>query len=123
MPTAHLTDIVVSRLKTAGIYYDTTTTAFGIRVGKRRKAWVVTRGTDRQRITLGLYPTMSLAEARKEAKKLLSQEPNRPGKVSITEAYEGWKQTFATKRPTTQAGYTRIMDKYFVPNFGTSRIV
>jgi hypothetical protein len=30
----HLTEIVVQRLKNAGIYYDTTTPAFGIRVGK-----------------------------------------------------------------------------------------
>ena len=65
MPTAHLTDIVVSRLSTVGIYYDETTPAFGIRVGKHRKAWVITRGTDRQRITIGQYPAMSLAEARK----------------------------------------------------------
>jgi hypothetical protein len=70
MPRAHLTDIVVSRLKTVGIYYDTTTPAFGIRIGKNRKAWVITRGTDRQRITIGLYPSMGLADARKEAKKL-----------------------------------------------------
>jgi hypothetical protein len=29
---------------------------FGIRIGKNRKAWVITKGSDRQRITLGRYP-------------------------------------------------------------------
>ena len=58
MPVAHLTDVVVSRLATPGIYYDKTTPAFGIRIGKHRKTWVVTRGTDRQRITIGRYPAM-----------------------------------------------------------------
>jgi len=33
---------------------------------------VITRGTDRQRITVGHYPAMSLADARKEAGKLLA---------------------------------------------------
>jgi hypothetical protein len=40
MPRLHLTDVVVQRLKTVGIYYDETTPAFGIRIGKNRKAWV-----------------------------------------------------------------------------------
>jgi len=61
MPRLHLTDLVVQRLGTPGIYYDTKKPAFGIRVGKSRKAWVITRGTDRQRITVGHYPAMSLA--------------------------------------------------------------
>jgi len=74
MPRLHLTDVVVRRLKTVGIYYDTTTPAFGIRIGKNRKAWVITQGTDRQRITIGHYPQMPLAEARKEAKKRLVED-------------------------------------------------
>ena len=40
MPKAHLTDIVVQRLKLPGTYFDATTPAFGIRVGKHRKAWI-----------------------------------------------------------------------------------
>jgi hypothetical protein len=32
MARLHLTDVVVQRLKTPGIYYDETTPAFGVRV-------------------------------------------------------------------------------------------
>jgi hypothetical protein len=85
MPVVHLTDIVVSRLKAPGIYYDETTPAFGVRIGKHRKAWIITRGTQRQRITIGQYPRMSLAEARKEAKKQLSQEPAQGTKIKFGE--------------------------------------
>jgi hypothetical protein len=37
MSTLHLTEIAVRALKTSGTYYDTSTPAFGLRVGKRRK--------------------------------------------------------------------------------------
>jgi hypothetical protein len=57
---------VVSRLKEPWIYDDPTTPAFGIRIGKNRKAWVITKGNDRQRITIGRYPSMTSAEARKD---------------------------------------------------------
>ena len=50
-PVTHLTDIVVSRLKLAGTYFDETTPAFGIRVGKNRKTWIVMRGVQRQRVS------------------------------------------------------------------------
>src|SRR5256885_690167 len=109
MPQLHLTDVVVQRLNTVGIYYDTTTPAFGIRVGKHRKAWVITRGADRERVTLGKYPAMSLAEARKQAKKLLAEEPTTRGKVTFNEAYEGWKQTLAAKKNRTRKDYERVM--------------
>jgi integrase len=122
MPRLHLTDVVVQRLKTVGIYYDETTPAFGIRIGKNRKAWVITRGTDRQRITIGQYPKMGLAEARKEAKKRLSEEPSRTPVVSFTDAYDEYKETLATKKPKTAAEYQRLIGKYFVPALGTKRL-
>src|SRR5437868_3835289 len=64
----HLTDIVVQRLQKPGSYFDEATPGFGIRVGKNRKTWVVMRGQIRQRMRIGHYPTMCLAEARKQAK-------------------------------------------------------
>ncbi len=122
MPTAHLTDVVVSRLKTVGIYYDTITPAFGIRIGKRRKAWVITKGSDRQRITIGQYPAMSLAEARKEAKKRLAEEPTVRGKVTFGEAYESFKEAIASKRPRTQRDYKRVLEKYLLPKFERKKL-
>src|ERR1700726_4373986 len=122
MPRLHLTDVVVQRLKTVGIYYDTTTPAFGIRIGKNRKAWVITRGTDRRRITVGRYPAMSLADARKEAKKLLTEEPTPRTGLTLAEAYEQYKEAIAGRKPRTQAEYKRLIDKYFIPKIGTKRL-
>jgi integrase len=111
----HLTDLVVSRLKEPGIYYDDTTPAFGIRVGKHRKAWIITRGKDRERISLGLYPQMSLADARKEAKKRLAEEPVKESRITFEQAYEQYKPVLATKKPRTQIDYRRALEKCLLP--------
>lgn len=58
MPVTHLTDVVVSRLKTPGTYYDESTPAFAIRVGKNRKTWFVIRGRERERTNIGKYPAL-----------------------------------------------------------------
>ena len=44
MPKIGLTDLSVRSLK-EGLYFDTKTPAFGIRVGKNRKTWLVAIGT------------------------------------------------------------------------------
>ena len=61
MPKTHLTDVVVSRLKNPGTYFDESTPAFAMRIGKNRKTWFVIRG--RERTNIGQYPTVSLTFA------------------------------------------------------------
>lgn len=61
-----LTDLTVQKLK-AGVYFDTKTPAFGIRVGKRRKTWIITKGRERSVLTIGHYPALSLGDARRKA--------------------------------------------------------
>ena len=78
MPNVHLTDLSVRALKGSEkyvTYWDDATPGFGIRVGKRSKTWTVMRGRQRERLTIGRYPDLSLAEARTEAKRLLSTAP------------------------------------------------
>src|SRR5260370_33572279 len=70
MPTTRLTDLTVRALP-MGTHFDATTPAFGIRVGKHRRTWIVMRGEDRRRSRIGHYPTVTLSEARKGAKRLL----------------------------------------------------
>jgi hypothetical protein len=70
----HLTDLSVRALKPADkqtTYWDTTTPAFGVRVGKRSKTWTVIRGRTRERLSIGRFGEVSLADARKEAMRLL----------------------------------------------------
>src|SRR5262245_44282982 len=101
MPVVHLTDIAVSRLTTPDTYFDEATPAFGIRVGKNRKTWIVIRGAERIRTRVGRYPTMSLADARKAAKKLLTEEPTKHSQLTFGEAYEQYLKAIVTKKPRT----------------------
>ena len=78
MPRLRLTEIVVRGLRGSDqyvTYFDTNLPGFGIRVGKRSKTFVVVRGRKRERISIGRYPNLSLADARTKARRLLANEP------------------------------------------------
>jgi integrase len=122
MPVTHLTDIVVSRLAKPGEYYDETTPAFAIRVGKNRKTWFVIRGRERERTNIGRYPALSLADARKEAKKLLTEAPAKNSKMTFKEAADAYKEAIKSKKPRTQRDYNRILDKYLLPKLGAKKL-
>lgn len=62
----NLTDIVVQKLP-EGLHFDIKVKNFGMRVGKSRKTWIVVKGENRTKITLGHYPDIALSEARKLA--------------------------------------------------------
>jgi hypothetical protein len=62
----NLTDILVQKLP-EGLHFDTKVKNFGMRVGKSRKTWMVVKGENGTKITLGHYPDIALSEARKLA--------------------------------------------------------
>ncbi len=70
-----LTDLSVRNLP-EGLHLDARLPSFGIRVGKKRKTWIVIKGKNRTKISLGHYPAMSLADARKRAMVELSKPPS-----------------------------------------------
>jgi integrase len=117
-----LTDLTVRSLP-PGKYFDRTTPAFGIRVGKNRRTWIVMRGQDRQLIRIGHYPSVSLQDARTEAKRLLATPQAATGRVSFEEAYETFKKThIALKKPSTQRGYTHILESHYLPVLKNKRM-
>lgn len=124
MPVAHLTDIVVSRLKEPGTYFDKNTPAFGIRVGKKRKTWIVIRGRERSRTRIGCYPVLSLAEARKKALVLLGSPVE--GKVEIPRFSLALAQFYAihvsSLKPKTQYQIKRVLDRHFAQRFKHKRL-
>ena len=74
MPHVRLTDISLSKLpqsKERVTYWDESLPAFGVRVGARRKTFIVILNGGR-RIKLGNYPVTSLKDARREAYRRLS---------------------------------------------------
>jgi Arm DNA-binding domain len=122
MPVTHLTDIVVSRLKEPSTYFDETTPAFGVRVGKNRKTWIVIRGPQRLRTRVGHYPALSLADARKLARKLLSEQPSPGARITFEGAYERSKETLGSKKPRTQRDYKRMLEKYLLPKLRRKKL-
>ena len=76
-----LTDISIRKLKHPEkgqkVHFDDSTPGFGVRASKRYKSFVVYFGEreNRRFKTLGRYPDLSLQQARKEAKKILSSNP------------------------------------------------
>lgn len=73
-----LTDLGVKKLsfteKGQLTYWDATTPGFGVRCSSRRKSYVVMYGKDRRLKTLGRYPEMSLADARKRARLFMATQ-------------------------------------------------
>jgi len=97
VPTMLLTDISVRALKGSSKnekFFDTKTAGFGIRCGIKTKTWVVMRGRNRELVTIGRYPDISLAEARAEAKKLLSTAPEAK---EVSKTWETARNEFLTE--------------------------
>jgi integrase len=118
MATMLLTDISVRALKGSDKYetfFDTKTPAFGIRVGKKVKTWIVVRGKNRERVTIGRYPDMSLSDARTEAKKLLSTAPE-PKQLPMTFAEARvlfLDEHYRGKAPRTKYNVTKLLERHF----------
>jgi integrase len=125
MSTIALTDLSIRSLKceTRTDYWDAKTPGFGIRVGRRTKVFIAKVANRRH--TLGVYPKLSLADARRKALSLKSEdEPVIRSKITFEQAYEKFKADHvAGKRPRTQHDYKRVLDKYFLPELAKTRLV
>jgi integrase len=126
MPRLLLTDISVRALKPAAgqvDYWDTKASGFGIRVGARAKTFVAK--VHNRRHTLGTYPAMALAEARRKSLALKAEgTPILLSKLTFEAAYDRFKADHvANKKERTQHDYTRVLDKYFRPKFAKTQLV
>jgi len=117
-----MTDVVVSGLKTTATYYDEKTPAFGLRVGKTKKTWFVVRGRERLRTNIGTYPIISLADARKEARRLLTEKPTLGDRTTFNEAYEQFKVALGSRKERTQYDYKRVLERYLQPKLGKKKL-
>lgn len=103
MPILGLTDLTVQSLK-PGLYMDRKTPAFGLRVGKRRKTWIVLKEPNRTKIRLGHYPDLKLAEARRRAFVALGTPV---GEKEISIEFEQAKLVFVEENYKGKAGRTK----------------
>lgn len=105
-----LTDLSVRQLKGSANnpkFFDTKTPSFGIRCGLKRKTWVVMRGRNRELVTIGHYPAMSVSDARTKAKKLLSNEPEH--KAAPLRFKEASKEFLATHYANSTSDWPTIV--------------
>ena len=71
MPKIALTDLAIQKLA-PGTYWDAKLPAFGIRVGKNTRAWIVMLTQRRVRKVIGHYPNLPLIKARSAARLMLA---------------------------------------------------
>lgn len=131
MPKAHLTDISVRNLKAPEtgqiMYWAEDPSGFGVRVSQGgAKTFLLMHGRNRQRVTIGRYPTISLSQARAEAKRLLA-EVTLGKSLARSVTFETGVVTFlqSAKRrnkPRTVADYERLLNRHFMPRFRKEQI-
>lgn len=97
---------------------DDSLAGFGLRISPQgTKAFVLTFGANRERVTIGRYPIISLQEARIEAKRILAERTlgkSRPVRTSLSGALETYYKTHvANLRPGSQKEIKRLFKRYF----------
>lgn len=98
-----------------GTHWDDSLKGFGVRIGKQSKTFVALVASGRRQ-AIGRYPLMSLADARKEARRILAEK--QLGKVRPTHvAFDDAKNDFLTEcakknKPRTVRDYTRLMNRH-----------
>ena len=126
MPRLKFSDLSLRALKPPSsgqvTYWDASEHGFGMRVSQAgSKTFVLMVGRQRRRLTVGRFPEMGLADARKQARKLRAQATLavRPGaSIAFDEALELFFSTHcASNRPNTNAETFRILRTRFLPVF------
>ena len=126
MPVVRLTDITVRALKPAAertTYWDETLPAFGVRVGRRVKVFIVMHGKARKRIVLGRYPPMKLQTARKQAQAIIyGPDPqDEQDAIPAAEAVAQFIDTHHTQsRERTRKEQERLLTKHFLSKHRTT---
>jgi hypothetical protein len=109
----HFTDLALRALP-PGVYFDRSIPAFGLRVGKSRRTWFIIHGTDRLRTTIGPYPSISLADARKRALAIKVNGTTEPRSLTFPEARRLFLEARASDlKPRSRAEISRTLAKHF----------
>jgi integrase len=118
------------------LVWDEGLAGFGLRVGRRRRTWIVQYriGTRTRRLTLGHWPTLSLAAARAKAAAALAtvdlgedpaaedhQRAQTPTLAAFAERYRV-EYAEAQKRPHSIASEVSLLRAHLLPAFGAKRL-
>jgi integrase len=127
MPLTTLTEITLRALKSPesgqAEYWDKTLAGFGVRVSQGgAKTFTLLFGTPRQRVTIGRYPIISLADARTEAKRILAERTlgkHRPKTMAWDDAQKAFLEECEGRvkerdlKLRTLNDYRRLLKKHF----------
>src|SRR5215467_10373989 len=123
MPRVRLTDITISKLahqKAQVTYWDESLPAFGVRVGARRKTFIVVMNGGR-RIKLGNYPSKNLKDARREAHLRLGTGRGEAAGVDAEPAGDVVRKFIdihhAKSRPSSRKEQERLLTKHFLSRY------
>ena len=123
VPKRSLTELTIKNLKPPAkgqeTTWDTQLTGFGVRCSQGgSKTFIVMYGKTRTRQTIGRYPIVSLADARKHAKEILldaSINPNKTRSAPFEEAVQRYLRVREPDlRPKTFSEYRRLLTTHFV---------
>lgn len=116
MTKTRLTDLSIRRLPHPETgqarYWDELTPGFGVSVSQRSKSFIVVYGKDRRLMVLGRYPSLSLSEARTEAKPVQSHIPSKRRLDRLIKAVSEYCEHCEDRvRPNTLKEYRRHLIK------------
>jgi hypothetical protein len=103
--------------KGSKVYYDDLVKGFGVRVSYAgTRAFILAVGDNRDRTTIGRYPTVGLAQARQVARNLLAERQlgrHQPQKTTLGAALDLFaEQHTAQLAPRTQKELARLFKRY-----------
>ena len=109
-----LTDAAIRSLSEGVLYDRGRIPGFGIRAGKTRKTWFLIAGKNKTKVTLGHYPDMSLAEARKRALMALATHAEPTNVPTFVDArQEFFEKHTPNLRPRSAYQITRNLKRHF----------
>lgn len=118
MPKVCLTDLSLQKLS-PGTYWDEKLPAFGVRIGKNKRSFIVMPSQRRIRKIIGHYPTMPLSKARGLARTMLATRGNFHD-ITFDEALEQFLAVLkARTRPKTYYEAERLLRRHFSPKLAS----
>ena len=94
-------------------YFDDSLPGFGLRVSTKSKSFIVKYGENRTIKTLGRFPDLTLADARKEAKRFLAFIPGTKTSKTYPDAVTQYLEECEQRnRPSTIYGYKHYLNSF-----------
>ena len=107
-------------------YRDDTLKGFHVRVSQGgSRTFYLMHSKARSRTKIGVYPIISLRQARQKARELLAEQTlgrNRPKSITFADAVAQFLENYTGRKPRTVYDTTQILRRYFLPPLRHERL-